>query len=390
MFSSRLHWDLRPNPLAQLLEAKRRGGAAILDLTESNPTRAGFSYPEQAILQALAQPGSLLYEPSPAGLPSAREAVAEYYRSRGHAVDPGHILLTASTSEAYACLFKLLGDPGDEILVPRPSYPLFDYLAALESLLPVPYPLRYQGAWSLDLEALAAAITPRTRAVILVHPNNPTGSFVKREELQRLIPICQEKGLAILSDEVFSDYAFAPDRNRVDTLAGEARVLTFCLSGLSKVAGLPQMKLGWVVISGPPAIEAVARERLELIADTYLSVGAPVQHALPELLAIGEKIREQIQQRLRANWNFLRAATDAGSACSLLDAEGGWYAILQMPRTRSEEQWCLALLEKDNVLVQPGYFYDFESEAYVVVSLLTPRDASEEGIRHVQALAKTA
>ena len=192
MFSSRLHWDLRPNPLAQLLEAKRRGGAAILDLTESNPTRAGFAYPEQEILQALAQPRSLLYEPSPAGLPSAREAVAEYYRSRGQRIDSNRILLTASTSEAYACLFKLLGDPGDEILVPRPSYPLFDYLAALESLLPIPYPLRYHHGWSLDLEALSAAITPRTRAVILVHPNNPTGSFVAREELERLIPIWQE------------------------------------------------------------------------------------------------------------------------------------------------------------------------------------------------------
>ncbi|MBI4480096.1 MAG: pyridoxal phosphate-dependent aminotransferase [Acidobacteria bacterium] len=390
MFSSRLHWDMQPNSLAQLLEAKRRSGAAILDLTESNPTRAGFAYPEQPILQALAQPGSLLYEPSPAGLHSAREAVAEYYRSRGHRVEPSRILLTASTSEAYACLFKLLADPADEILVPRPSYPLFDYLAALESVRPIPYPLRYHGAWSLELEALAAAITPRTRAIVLVHPNNPTGSFVKREELERLIPICQEQGLAILSDEVFSDYAIAPDRNRVDTLAAEARVLTFCLSGLSKVAGLPQMKLGWVVISGPPAIEAVAREHLELIADTYLSVGAPVQHALPELLAIGEKIREQIQQRVLANWNFLRMATDAGSACSLLDAEGGWYAILQLPRTRSEEQWCLALLEKDNVLVQPGYFYDFESEAYLVVSLLTPREPFTEGIRRLQALARTA
>ena len=262
MFSSRLHWDLRPNPLAQLLATKQRQGTPILDLTESNPTRAGFAYPNEALVEALAQPEALLYEPSPAGLVRAREAVAGYYRARGISMDPERIILTASTSEAYAYLFKLLAEPGDEILVPRPSYPLFEYLAALESARPVPYPLRYHGSWSLDVAALAAAITARTRALVLVNPNNPTGSFVKRGELEQLIPIGKEANLAIISDEVFADYTFAPDRNRVETLVSEDRVLTFCLSGLSKIAGLPQMKLGWIVLAGSLALQESARARL--------------------------------------------------------------------------------------------------------------------------------
>lgn len=385
MFSSRLHWDLRSNPLAQLLEAKRRKAAAILDLTESNPTRAGFVYPEHEILEALAQPEALLYEPSPAGLVPAREAVAEYYRARRIPIDPEGIILTASTSEAYAYLFKLLAEPGEEILVPRPSYPLFEYLAALESVRPVPYPLRYHGSWSLDVATLASAITARTRAIVLVNPNNPTGSFVKREELEALIPICMEVNLTIISDEVFADYTFDSDRNRIETLASEDRVLTFCLSGLSKVAGLPQMKLGWIVLAGPHFLQGTARARLELIADTYLSVGTPVQHALPRLLSLGKQVRDQIQGRVQANLNLLHSTTTANSSCNVLHVEGGWNAILQMPRTRSEEQWCLDLLEKDDVLVQPGYFYDFESEAYLVVSLLTPPENFSEGIRRLLA-----
>jgi len=390
MFSSRLHWDLRPNPLTLLLESKRRSGAAILDLTESNPTRAGFTYPEPAILQALAQQGSLVYDPTPIGLPAAREAVAAYYRARGHQVGSDRILLTASTSEAYAFLFKLLANPGDEILVPRPSYPLFDYLAALESVRPVPYALAYHGRWSLDVDALISAITPRTRAIVLVNPNNPTGSFLKHGELERLIPVCQEKSLAILSDEVFSDYALAAEQDRVETLAGEQRVLAFCLSGLSKIAGLPQMKVGWMVLAGPQTLQEAARNRLELIADTYLSVGTPVQHALPQLLAAGDAVREQIQQRSRANHNFLQSALEANSSCTLLHTEGGWYAILRMPRTRSEEQWCLELLEKDSVLVQPGYFYDFETEAFLVVSLLTPPETFREGIQRLRTRADSS
>ncbi|OFV95320.1 MAG: hypothetical protein A3H28_11605 [Acidobacteria bacterium RIFCSPLOWO2_02_FULL_61_28] len=384
MFSSRLPGNLRPNRLSERLAAKRRSGAAILDLTESNPTQAGFAYPTQAILQALADARSLRYEPSPAGLPEAREAVADYYAARGQTVEPERILLTSSTSEAYSYLFKLLADPGDEVLVPRPSYPLFAFLAALESLRIVPYPLVYHGAWALDWDALARAVTPRTRAIVLVNPNNPTGSFLKKDERKEVIRLCAERNLALLSDEVFADYCFKPDARRVASLADVEEVPTFCLSGLSKVAGLPQMKVGWMVLAGPAPERAAVRERLELIADTYLSVGTPVQHALPQLLALGTSVREQIAARVQENLASLRSAVE-GTACCALDVEGGWYAILKLPRTRSEEDWCLELLDQDSVLVQPGFFYDFDSEAFLVASLLPPPDTFREGIRRLLA-----
>lgn len=384
MFSSRLPENLRPNRLSELLEAKRRSGAAILDLTESNPTRAGFVYPVKEILQALGDPRSLRYEPSPAGLAEAREAVACYYAERGQTVEPDRILLTASTSEAYSYLFKLLCDPGDEALVPRPSYPLFGFLAELESVRLAQYPLAYHGRWEMDLDALASAVTERTRAVVIVNPNNPTGSFLKMGERARLTRLCAEKKLAIISDEVFSDYAFGADAELVTSLASVEEVPTFCLSGLSKIAGLPQMKLGWIVLAGPTPWRSAARERLELIADTYLSVGTPVQHALPRLLALGVGVREQIAARVRVNLDFLRSAAH-GTACRVLDAEGGWYAILEVPRTRSEEEWCAELLDRDSVLVQPGFFYDFASEAFLVVSLLTPPEALAAGTRRLLA-----
>ena len=380
MFSSRLPWNLHPNRLATLLEAKRRTGAAILDLTESNPTRAGFSYPSEDILQAFADARSLVYEPSPAGLPQAREAVSRYYAARGHHVEPERILLTASTSEAYSYLFKLLADPGDEVLVPRPSYPLFGYLAELDSLRVVPYSLAYHGAWTLDFESLERAVTPRTRAIIVVNPNNPTGSFLKRAELERLSGLCAERNLAIISDEVFSDYGFAADLQRATLLSESGGALNFVMSGLSKIAGLPQMKLGWIVLGGPGELRREAAQRLELIADTYLSVGTPVQHALPRLLELGTQVREQIAARVRENLAFLRSATGNDSPCGVLDVEGGWYATLQVPRTKTEEEWCLELLDKDNLHVQPGFFYDFESEAFLVLSLLPPPEKFREGV----------
>jgi aspartate/methionine/tyrosine aminotransferase len=385
MFSSRLRWNLEPNLLTRLLQSRRESGATILDLTESNPTRAGLNYPQDAILDALTEPDSLVYEPSPAGLLHAREAVSAYYSARGVRVAPERIVLTASTSEAYAYLFKLLTDPGDEVLVPRPSYPLFDFLAALESVRPVAYPLEYHGCWSLDLDALRAAVSPRTRALVLVNPNNPTGSFIKRAELGDLLSLCVEKELAIISDEVFSDYTFAPDAKRVPTLAGAEQVLTFCFSGLSKIAGLPQMKVGWIVLSGPPAQRQAALERLELIADTYLSVSTPIQHAAPRLLGLVENIQQQIQQRVRSNLESVRFAVGPDFPCRVLDVEGGWYATIEIPRTRTDEQWCIELLERDAVLVQPGFFYDFPSEAYLVVSLLTSAAKFEEGIGRLLA-----
>jgi len=385
MFSSRFHWDPAPNRLTRLLAEKRRAGADILDLTESNPTRAGLSYPVE-IVQALADPRALRYDPQPAGSLDAREAVCRYYADAGYTIAPDRVLLTASTSEAYQYLFKLLADPGDEVLVPRPSYPLFEFLANMESLRVVSYPLVYHGAWSIDCDALAAAVTDRTRAIVLVNPNNPTGSFLKRDELQFL----QSRGLPLISDEVFADYAFGEDTQRVRTLAGAAEALAFSMSGLSKIAGLPQMKLGWIVISGPAAAAAEAKDKLEWIADTYLPVSTPVQQAAPRLLELGKGIQSQIAARVRANLAWLQSAIAAGSPCRTLAVEGGWYATLQVPRIRREEEWVLELLAEDNVMVQPGFFFDFESEAFLVLSLLTPPETFREGCRRLLARMDTA
>jgi aspartate/methionine/tyrosine aminotransferase len=306
-----------------------------------------------------------------------------YYSAHGSVVEPSRIFLTASTSESYAWLFKLLADPGDEVMAPRPSYPLFEFLAQMESVRIAQYPLVYHDGWSIDTDALTAALTERTRAIVLVNPNNPTGSFVKRGELETLVTLCAERGIALISDEVFADYTLEPDTERVASLAGIEGALTFCLSGLSKVAGMPQMKLGWIVIGGPSALRTAATERLELIADTYLSVGTPVQHALPSLLAAGEDVRPQITARIYRNLADLRAAADSHPSLQVLKVEGGWNAILRVPRTHTEEEWCLDLLENAGVLVQPGYFYDFESEAFLILSLLTAPEAFSEGVRRL-------
>jgi alanine-synthesizing transaminase len=383
-FSSRLPWDLAPNRLSRLLEEKRSAGAAILDLTESNPTAAGFIYPSAEILAALGDPRSLRYEPAAAGIPSARTAVSDYYSGQ---VSPDRILLTASTSEAYAFVFKLLCGPDDEVLVPRPSYPLFDFLAALDLVRVIQYPLTYHGTWEIDFEALAHSITPRTRALVLVNPNNPTGSFLKQSELATLAALCLEHNLPIVSDEVFSDYALEADPRLVRSLTRVDGVLTFCLSGLSKVSGLPQMKLGWIAVGGPLAECRQALERLELIADTYLSVSAPVQWAAATLLGVRGLMHNQILGRVRANRAFLIEQIGPGSPWKLLATEGGWYAILEAPRIHSEEEWVLTLLADDSVLVQPGFFFDFEREAFLVLSLLTSEDVFREGIRRLLARA---
>ncbi|MGA9625371.1 MAG: pyridoxal phosphate-dependent aminotransferase [Bryobacteraceae bacterium] len=384
MFSARFHWDFRTNRLTQALEAMRCGGARILDLTESNPTRAGFEYPPE-IVRAFEDPRMLVYEPSPAGAAEAREAVAFYYAARGERVETGRILLTASTSEAYAWLFKLLCDAGDHVLVPRPSYPLFEFLANLESVEVRPYPLVYHGGWSIDLDSLAAAVTERTRAVVLVNPNNPTGSYVKRAELETLSRLCAQRRVALISDEVFSDYALgeAPDAERVATLVGVEECLAFSMSGLSKVAGLPQMKLGWMVASGPAKLRAEAMEKLEWIADTYLSVSTPVACAAAKLLASGVLVQRQIHERTVGNLAVARE-TLAGSAASILAVEGGWYITVRMPRIRGEEDWAIQLLTQESVLTQPGFFYDFESEAFLIVSLLTMPEVFREGIARLR------
>jgi alanine-synthesizing transaminase len=379
MFSSRLRWDAATNPLAVLLAEKRRAGAEILDLTISNPTAAEFEYPREEILAALADERALSYQPEPRGLLATREAVAAWYAERGIDAPASRMLLTASTSEAYAFLFKLLCDPGGEVLVPRPSYPLFEFLAALESVAVWQYPLRYDGAWHVDFAALEAAIGQRTRAIVVVNPNNPTGSLLTAEEIETLDTLAAARGLAVISDEVFADYTFAGGH---PTLIGDRHALTFSLNGLSKSAGLPQMKLGWMVASGPDSEAAL--DRLEWIADTYLSVAAPVQYAAPHWLRSSGPVRAQILDRTRANLALLEQAF-AGSPFRALPCDGGWTAVIQAPRTKSEEQWVLDLLRDRNVLVQPGFFYDFESETYLVVSLLTPSKSLAEGIGRLAA-----
>lgn len=386
MFSSRLHPDFTTNPITEAVREHRAAGRPFFDLTESNPTRADLPYDESGIREALSDPRMFLYDPQPAGLPSARQAVVEYYSEAGAQVDPEQVLLTASTSEAYALLFKLLADPGDQILVPHPSYPLFEFLTSLEAVRVISYPLRYHDGWFIDREVLEHLLTPRTRAVVLVNPNNPTGSYLKQQEHAWLTALCAERGIAIISDEVFADYALMPDPQRVTTLAGETGGLTFSLSGLSKVTGLPQMKLGWIVASGPLQLRREAYERLEFIADTYLSVSTPVQLAAPTLLATRKTFQAELRERLRRNLAWVRQALGRSSFHPLL-VEGGWYVVLQVPRVRTEEEWILTLLREQDVLVQPGFFYDFEQEAYLVLSLLTPEMVFQEGVSRLQKAA---
>jgi alanine-synthesizing transaminase len=378
-FSTRSSFDLAPNRLAEALARARASGRALLDLTESNPTRAGLPYDAAPVLLALASPGAMQYEPAAFGRSAAREAVAAHLGRPAES-----IVLTASTSEAYAFLFKLLCDPGDEVLVPVPSYPLFEHLARLESVRAVPYRLAYDGAWHVDLDSLRRAHreAPRARAVVVVTPNNPTGSFLKRAELEAIAGL----GLPIVSDEVFADYPLRDDAARARSAleAQAAGTLVFALGGLSKAAALPQMKLGWIAVGGDPARAGGALDRLEVIADAFLSVGAPVQHALPAILAGRGAVVTAIGERTRRNLDALREAA-RGQPATVLDVEGGWYATVRVPRTRSEEDWALAWVEQDGVYVHPGHFFDFEDEAYAVVSLLTPPPTLREGIARMLA-----
>ncbi len=379
MFSSRSSIDLSPNRTSIALARARASDRPVLDLTESNPTRAGIPYDADAIRAAFGEAPFSRYEPAPFGIAFAREAVARDLSAHGSAIDPARIVLTASTSEGYAFLFKLFADAGDEVLVPVPSYPLFEHLARLESVRAIPYRLAYDGAWHVDLASARAAVTPRTRAVIVVHPNNPTGSYLKKSEFDALASL----GLPIVSDEVFARFPLRADRSRcASVLERSAAPLVFSLGGLSKLAGLPQMKLAWMAAAGEgPRVDA-ALARLEVVADAFLSVGTPVQLALPRLLACRGPAEEAIRLRTRANLAYVRAAV-AGSAASVLDVEGGWYVTLRLPRTESEERWVLRLIEQDSVYVHPGHFFDFDQEAYVVVSLLTQEAILREGVDRI-------
>ena len=374
--------NLSSNRVTQALDRLRAAGAPVVDLTESNPTRVGLCYPPGA-LQPLADAAGLVYEPQPFGLLAARRAVAAALLRRGVSADAERLILTASTSEAYSLLFKLLCDPGDHVLVPRPSYPLFEHLTCLDGVTPIPYALEYDGRWMIDLDGLSRAVGSRTRAVLLVSPNNPTGSFVTREELDAVVAICRDRSLALIGDEVFNRYPLETDAADVPSVLDQKEALTFSLGGLSKAAGLPQLKLGWTIVDGPEGLVAEALARLELICDTYLSVSTPVQHAVPALLAVGETVAAQIAERIRANYRTLQRLTADHAASRVLHAEGGWYAVIQVPATRSEETLVLELLERDHVLVHPGYFFDFPREAFLVVSLLPDSDLLCQGVRRV-------
>ena len=377
--------SLAPNRFATGVARARAAGRPLIDLTESNPTRAGFLYPDD-LLAPLADPRGLLYAPRALGLSSAREAVAADYARRGLPIRPERIVLTASTSEAYSLVFKLLTTAGDEVLIPRPSYPLFDHLTRLDLVTARPYDLEYHGAWSIDFSSLEQAITPRTRVILVVSPNNPTGSFVTGAELERLAGICRAHELVLVADEVFADYTLG-DEPAGPSVAGRTDVLTVALGGLSKSIGLPQAKLGWMVVSGPDGAVDEVLDGLELVCDTYLSVSTPVQVACPALLERGAAVREAIIERIRRNDEALRRVARDVPACTVLRAEGGWYAVVQVPTFRPEEDLVLALLEQDEVIVHPGYFFDLPRESYLIVSLLPSPARFDEGIRRMLARA---
>jgi aspartate/methionine/tyrosine aminotransferase len=381
MFSSRLPAVLAPNSISRAAAALRSARVPVLDLTETNPSMVGLACPPGA-LAALANPEASRYAPEPFGLPAARAAVAADYLRAGHHVDPDAVVLTASTSEAYALLFKLLCDPADEVLIPQPSYPLFESLTRLEAVTARPYRLDFHGAWSIDRESVDRAWTTRTRAVLVVSPNNPTGSILRRDDRDWLASRAAERGSALISDEVFADYPLRPARDGV-SLLGEARALTFVLGGLSKSAGLPQVKLGWLVAGGPAGLVHEAMARLEVICDTFLSVSTPVQVAAPALIDAGRDLRARIQARIAANLASLDGIAGTDSAVSVLPPEGGWSVVLRVPATTSEEALVLRLLDDAHVLVHPGYFFDFAGEAFLVASLLPEPAQFEEAMRRL-------
>ena len=385
MISSRLPPTLETNALARLIQARRRAGASIVDLTQSNPTQAGFSYPAD-LLAPLADGRALAYDPQPLGLWTARAAVAAEFRRRGIVISADRVALTASTSEAYAMLFKLLCNAGDEVLIPHPSYPLFEHLTRLDAIAAIPYTLEYHGSWRIDIESVRRAFTERTRAILVVSPNNPTGSILHKDDLAALAEIAMARNVALIGDEVFADYGLDPAPDATHILAN-ADVPAFSLGGLSKSAGLPQVKLGWIGFGGPSNRVDEMLAAYEMIADTYLSVSTPVQAAAAELIECGVVIRSQILARVKRNWATLRSAAAAFPAISVLPAEGGWSAVLQVPSLIPEEALVLELLERDDVLVHPGYFFDFPREAFVVVSLLVEPPLFDRGVARVLARA---
>ena len=380
MFSNRTNWHLAPNDLSRVLKDVRASGQEIFDLTISNPTEAGVRLDPEVVLGALVNPEATRYEPQPRGLIEARNAVCHYYREahRVFDLDPERLILTTSTSEAYYYVFRLLANPGDEILVPKPSYPLFQFLADLADVKLVSYPLIYDHGWQIDFDSLCKAATSRSRAVILVHPNNPTGSYASEAETGALNDFCRDYNTALIVDEVFLDYAH--DGEPRSSFAGNTDAPTFTLSGISKISALPQMKLAWIVTSGPSEMVAEAGARLEVIADTFLSMNAPVQLAAPVFLELRKTIQPILLDRLRANLAELDAQLAHYPACARLQTEGGWYATLRVPAIESDEDLAIRLVRHAQVSVHPGHFYDFASEGHLVLSLITEPETFREGV----------
>jgi alanine-synthesizing transaminase len=384
MFADRTHWNLESNRWSEALARHRAAGKPLFDLTTSNPTDCGFDYDRETILRALSNPAALKYTPDPKGLEVARHAVASYYTPRNIGVSPEHIYLTTSTSEAYSYVFRVLCNPGDEILVPEPSYPLLGFLAEIQDVTLRRYSLVYDHGWQTDLHALRNAITSRTRGIIVVNPNNPTGHFCKPHEVAALNEICATHGISLIVDEVFLDFPLEATASPF-SFAGNDGALTFTMSGLSKISGLPQMKFAWLVTSGPADSRSTALAKLEVIADTYLSLNAPIQTAAPAFLELRHNFQSQLMARVRQNLSELDTQTSKSPQCNRLAIEGGWYAILRVPATRPDETLAVELLDRANVLVHPGHFYDFHSDGYLVVSLITPPHDFAEGLRRLLA-----
>jgi alanine-synthesizing transaminase len=380
MFSRRTDWTLTPNRFTEAQRELSSAGREVLDLTVSNPVRAGLHYDADAILNSLKNPKAMDYDPQPKGLHSARQAVAAYYREQHHSlVDPESLVLTTSTSEGYSYVFRLVCNPDDEVLVPKPSYPLFEFLADLQDVKLASYPLLYDHGWQIDFPSLSRAVTSRTRAVVVVHPNNPTGSYVSANERPQLNAFCREHGLALIVDEVFLDYPYGGVTR--PSFVVNPDVLTFTLSGLSKISGLPQMKLAWVAASGPPVTAAM--DRLEVIADTYLSLNAPIQLAATVLLEQRKSVQPLLLDRVRVNLAELDDQLKRQKSTQRLQVEGGWYAVLRVPVIRTDEDLAIALLRQASVLVHPGHFYDFPGDGYLIVSLLTQPGEFREGAKRM-------
>jgi aspartate/methionine/tyrosine aminotransferase len=387
-FSLRTEWDREPNRLTQLYDNLRKEGKKIHDLTISNPTECSISYPVKKIFSALSNPQGVHYSPDPHGLLTARQAVKDYYKERAADIDEENIFITASTSEAYSLLFTLLCNPGETILAPRPSYPLFEFLAQLTGVTLKYYPLQYEGGWYMDTETIARSVTTATKAIIMVHPHNPTGMFIKKHEYSQIIEIAGKHRMAVIADEVFLDFALDSPKNVLGTTAGTSDILTFTLSGISKTIGLPQFKLGWIVISGYEPHSREATARLEIMSDTYLSANTPVQIALPDLMKECIEIRQGIHDRVRSNYQYIHqllyeSGQNNNYPCSVLEAEGGWYAIIRVPRTQTAEAWAIELLGRHDIYVYPGHFFDFNDEGFLVVSLLTEEETFRRLVKQI-------